>query len=96
MTPTFKDAVQETVVSDAGKLLVCGADHELVLSFLREKGFGKIDSIKALAVVGGMQLREAKLMVHNSKTWNDVYDRDERFHEKLGGIVDDLEQGQDL
>lgn len=96
MSPTFKTAVQETAVSDAGKLLVTCADHELVLSFLREKGFNKIDSIKALVSAGGMPLGEAKLIVHNSKTWNDVYDRDEAFHRQLGELMDDLEHGREL
>jgi ribosomal protein L7/L12 len=96
MTPTFKTAIQETAVNDAGELLVSGADHELVLSFLREKGFNKIDSIKALVSAGGMALQEAKLIVHNSKTWNDVYDRDERFHKNIGETVDDLERGREL
>jgi ribosomal protein L7/L12 len=92
MTPTFKTSDEGAVVADAEKLLRSGADHELVLNFLREKGFDKIASIKALVGATGMPLREAKLIVHNSKAWRDVYERDEQFHQELGNIADKLEQ----
>lgn len=96
MTATFKTPGQEATAGDAARLLASGTDPEIVLSLLREKGFDKIESIKALVGAGGMPLREAKVVVHNSEAWRDVHDRDERFQEELRQAAEKVERGHSL
>jgi hypothetical protein len=83
MKADFKTAEQTAVASDAEKLINSGADHEIVLGFLRERGFNKLDSIKALISATGMSLGNAKGIVHHSRAWQDSFARDEEFHASL-------------
>jgi hypothetical protein len=78
------------VASDAERLTKSGADHEIVLGFLRERGFNKLDSIKALINATGMSLDEAKNSVHHSRAWQDSFARDEEFHASLLKAVQSL------
>lgn len=80
MKADSKTAAQTAVASDAQKLLKSGADHEIVLGFLRERGFNKLDSIKALISATGMSLADAKNVIHHSRAWQDSFARDEEFH----------------
>jgi hypothetical protein len=83
MSANFKTAEQTTIASDAKRLISSGADHEIVLGFLRERGFNKLDSIKALINATGMSLNDAKSIVHHSRAWQDTFARDEEFHASL-------------
>jgi hypothetical protein len=60
MKADFKTEEQAAVASDAEKLINSGADNEIVLGLLRERGFDKLDSIKAIVNATGMSLGEAK------------------------------------
>lgn len=62
---------------------------ERILSSLRESGFSKTQSMKTLVDIQGISLKEAKALVHSSKTWSDVYERDEDFQEMLGKSIGD-------
>jgi len=55
---------------DAKNLLRSGAEPELVLSLLRERGVGKIDSVYMIAGLLDKTIPEAKLYVDNSQTWS--------------------------
>ena len=59
------------IVDEAAKLHQAGADVELLLVFLRERGFGQIDCIQALRRVSGLSLNDAKCVVDGSRTWSD-------------------------
>jgi hypothetical protein len=48
MSAVLKTAEQTVIASDAKRLIDSGANHEIVLGFLRERDFNKLDSIKAL------------------------------------------------
>lgn len=54
-----------------------------VLSFLREQGCSKVDSIRVLVQAGNLNLREAKRVVHASSVWADTQEHDERLHDTL-------------
>jgi ribosomal protein L7/L12 len=90
MKADFKTAEQTAIVSDAAKLIKSGADHEIVLGFLRERGFNKLDSMKALVNTTGMSLGDAKNIVHHSRAWQDTFAKDEEFHASLLKAVEAL------
>lgn len=56
---------------------------EGLLSFLREQGCSKIDSIKALRIFKDMSLEDAKRTVHLSETWADRRESDEAFQARF-------------
>jgi 3-deoxy-D-manno-octulosonic-acid transferase len=68
---------------EARRLKHDGADTETILCFLREKGCGKIDSIKILRSVYGLGLADAKGIVDSSKIWQDHLGSDAALHERL-------------
>lgn len=72
----------EAAQSVCKKMLDDGADVENVVQVLRDRGFSKIYSIKALADSGKMDLGEAKSAVHESEAWSDVFDRDNALLEQ--------------
>ena len=68
-------------LQDARKLLQAGADAELILVFLRDRGFHKIESNCALRELLGMKPSEAKNLIDVSKAWSDTYESDLRLRE---------------
>jgi hypothetical protein len=70
------------VLEDARKLLNAGADIELILLFLRDRGFSQIDSGIAIRVLMGKSHPEAKALIHNCKTWSDRFASVQDLHEK--------------
>ncbi|SRR6266700_6875665 len=68
-------------LQDARKLLQAGADAELILVFLRDRGFHKIESNYALRELLGMKPSEAKNLIDLSKAWSDTYESDLRLRE---------------
>jgi len=59
------------------------------MAFLHAEGCSKIDSIVVLREVLNLNLGEAKALVHLSRTWGDVRERDDAFHEALIDAVND-------
>ena len=57
------------------KLHKGGADLELLIFFMREKGFHQIDTIIALRRVLDISLNDAKCMVDESAAWSDQYEK---------------------
>jgi hypothetical protein len=76
---------------DAQRLLQGGADPELVLSFLRERGVDKLDSTYAMASLLAKSVSEAKALVDDSQTWSDQYDEDEKFRNAAREALRDLD-----
>lgn len=71
------------LLPECRKMLRQGANTEAVLLHLRKSGVNKALSIVALDLLGVAPLNDGKLLVHNSATWADVRERDEKFHEDL-------------
>ncbi|HEY5569055.1 MAG TPA: hypothetical protein VJA26_11180 [Gammaproteobacteria bacterium] len=76
-------STQDEVLRECRDKLARGAMVEDVIRALRDGGFSKVHSIKALVDLGQANMNEAKHIVHNSPTWADVRERDEAFHRKL-------------
>jgi RNAse (barnase) inhibitor barstar len=75
---------------DAAKLLGVGADSELVLAFLRERGMSRIDSIYAISALTGEPVSSSKILVDNSQTWSNRYDSDTAFRNAAREALRDL------
>jgi len=90
LTPILKAAEHDTIASETARLFSLGVDNDLILGFLREKGFNKIASIKTLVKATGISLGNAKEIVHHSRVWQDLYERDEEFHEQLSNLVAEM------
>jgi hypothetical protein len=69
------------ILADASRLLKAGVDTELILVFLRERGFDKIDSNYALRQLLGMKPSDAKDLIDLSKAWSDRYESDMHLRE---------------
>ena len=67
----------------------CPADPVEAITYLRSKGFSKVQSMLVLAQRFGVPLSEAKPLVHFSEAWADRKASDEAFHDD---IIDKLEQ----
>ena len=65
--------------TEAKRLLEAGAEPELILTLLRERGVGRIDSVYALAGLMKRPVPEARDLVNASQTWSHRYDTDARF-----------------
>jgi hypothetical protein len=65
------------------KALSRGVPLDAALSALRRNGATPIDSIKAVREVCGVSLGEAKKLVADSPTWDDIRDAHDRLVEDL-------------
>ena len=77
------------LVTESKKLKENGADLEKILTFLRNAGCSKIDSIVVLREALGTSLGDAKQLVHCSTTWRDARERDDAFHDRLIDALDE-------
>jgi hypothetical protein len=69
------------VLSEARKLISAGVDTELILVFLRDRGFDKIDSNSALRQLFGASTTEAKNLIDLSEAWSDRFYSDTQLRE---------------
>ncbi len=60
-----------------------GKTNEDIVAFLRDQGCSKVESITVLARAFDVELNDAKEIVHLSKAWSDVRERDDCFHQTL-------------
>jgi hypothetical protein len=74
--------IDQVVFEDARKLMESGADIELILLFLRDRGFGQIDSIITIRALMGKSSAEAKKLIHYSKAWSDRFYSVQDLHDK--------------
>jgi len=65
-----------------------GIEHAITL--LRELGYSKIGSMIVLMEVLELNTSQAKEIVHLSEAWTDRRASDDRFHEQLLKLVDEL------
>lgn len=75
---------------DAKRLVETGAEPELVLSLLRERGVGRTDSVYAMASLIEKSVPEARALVDGSQTWSDRYETDMRFRNAAREALRDL------
>ena len=67
-----------------------GADIELILLFLRDRGFDQIDSITTIQVLMEMSHAEAKKLICFSKAWSDRFYRVQDLHDKACKALHEL------
>lgn len=68
---------------DARRLLDAGANDEMVLLFLRDRGFDQADCTYALQDLTARAFSDAKDFVIRSKAWSDRYERDSELRKAL-------------
>jgi len=73
--------IDPETLKDGKRLLQGGADRELLLVFFRDRGFDKIDSIRAIQRLLDIKLADAKNLVDLSQAWSDRYDSDVELRE---------------
>ena len=72
---------RETTLSTCREMLSEHDDIEAVLLFLRQSGYSKMESLKALLALKVCGVKDAKLTVHLSQTWQDQREADEQLVE---------------
>ena len=65
------------------QILLTSDDIERVLQYLRQGGCTKVDSMRVIVELKDLTLDDAKRIVHFSKTWEDIRNRDEEWHEQM-------------
>jgi ribosomal protein L7/L12 len=83
-------------LEDGKKLLQAGADRELLLVFFRDRGYDKIDSIRAIQSLLGVKFADAKDLVDLSQAWSDRYESDAELKEVARKALRQLAEGLDL
>jgi ribosomal protein L7/L12 len=86
----------DELTAEYGRKLRDG-DTEAALSLLRQNGYSKLDSIKAVTAITGMGFIAARDLIHLSRTWEDARVNDETFElasweelaRHLGGAEDE-------
>jgi ribosomal protein L7/L12 len=83
-----------TTINDLGglleasrKILEDSQSVEAVIQYLREQTGKKTESILVLSRLLGIQIGEAKTLVHYSEAWKDSAKRDEKFHQQVEAIL---------
>jgi ribosomal protein L7/L12 len=71
-------------------MLANGGDLNAVLVQLRQAGFSKVESIRAIMELKGTSLGEAKRLIHLSPAWQDTLESDDRLHELLQTTAESL------
>jgi len=74
---------RDELVANARTQISVGLTQGEVVNFLRRAGLNKIDSIVALHELYGMDLDDAKRLVHESAAWRDRKAADEKLHDEL-------------
>lgn len=75
--------VTREMLDECKAFLSRGSALEDVLCFLRKAGASKIDSIIALRELTAFSPRQAKIIVHFSRAWQDLARPHEDFHTRL-------------
>jgi hypothetical protein len=70
-------------IGECRRLVAEGLDDEGLLEYLRRSGQSRMDAIRALVELRGLSLARAKETVHFSRTWADLRESAEEFHEFL-------------
>lgn len=76
------------VIQICNDMIAVGADVESVLHVLRDAGYSKVQSMKALVDLDQATLAEAKTIVHNSTVWRDAREQDEAFQDLIADALE--------
>ena len=71
------------VTERATALWDAGARWDEILEALRNEGLSKVDCIQATVEILRLPLADAKRIVHESRAWADLRERDDEFHDTL-------------
>jgi ribosomal protein L7/L12 len=80
----------ERSLSAARRMRSEGVDTEYIVGYLRASGLYQIQSIKILREIDGLNLAQAKKLVHLSRTWADTRDADDSLHDSAERALHDL------
>ncbi len=80
------------LLSECKGLLERGATHEELIALLKERGLSRVESIRVLAVVARLPIREAKERVHFSRAWRAEMTAAEEFHGLMERTIDEPEE----
>ena len=75
--------MENNAIEKCSGMIADGADIDAVLRVLRDSGFSKVQSMKALVDLNQADMADAKTLVHHSAVWKDVRERDEAFHDQM-------------
>jgi len=89
------ETLKQEVIDNARRLAAAGARLEMILMFLREKGFDKIDSINTIRALCGKSTAESKEVVDHSETWSDRFRSDMEFRENAWRALRQIAASQD-
>ncbi|MEH1868835.1 MAG: hypothetical protein V7K69_28100 [Nostoc sp.] len=78
------------LIEKINKMLTESADQESVIKFLRLSNYSKSKSIEILKKVLGISYHEAQDIIHNSQTWSDVKEYDEKLINDFFDILEEL------
>jgi len=73
----------ERLIRPSRQMLQDGKSLDDVLEYLKAESKSKMVSILVISKIMDSSVGDAKLLVHKSKAWKDVKQRDEEIHEKL-------------
>jgi ribosomal protein L7/L12 len=88
--------VDPEILEDGKRLHQAGAGRELLLVFFRDRGFDKIDSIRAIQSLLGVKFADAKDLVDLSQAWSDRYESDAELKEVARKALRQLAASLDL
>lgn len=82
MTETLH-GIDEAVEGKVREMRMAECPVDDTIAWMRQAGLHKISCIKLVRKYWGVSLGEAKDLVHLSPAWDDVRERDDRFHDAL-------------
>jgi ribosomal protein L7/L12 len=81
---------EAAAVSAVKAMLHAGSGYEAALQYLRDRNYDQIDSIKVIRSAEGLTLKEAKELIHYSRTWEDRRVAAEAIHKAAFEAFDEL------
>ncbi|MEH2157445.1 hypothetical protein [Nostoc sp.] len=72
------------------QMLTESAEKESIIKFLRLSNYSKSKSIEILKKALGISYYEAQDIIHNSQTWSDVKEYDEKLMNDFFDILEEL------
>jgi ribosomal protein L7/L12 len=79
------------LVEKVQHMLATGTSIEDILSFLRQSGCSKVESIVVIKETNAISLAEAKKIIHYSKAWEDTRERDETFQDTFFNTIKNVD-----
>lgn len=83
------------VLEDARRLMQGGADAEIIMVFMRDRGLDLADCIYSIQALYGWAFQDAKNRVVHSGAWSDRYEHDEKLRESARQALRILAQSND-